>query len=429
VSNDDETEGKVVDLDTIRRHAQKMLSRAERRRLFSSLDFYKPDRKQLELHCSTAREVMFRSASQVGKSKALAAEVAMHATQQYPPWYKGRKFLKAPKLQRPYSMVIWVGSTTQLAQKQQLQLLILGDITAPRGSPSGLGTGTLPLDSIVKVVPARGVADLVDAVVVKREDGTLAIIRFKTYATGRELWQGEAADLIAIDEDCSTKTGDPIYPECIARLQATGGIIRVALTPRPGRSELYKRFYPGAPGTAHVEGTYLDALVSAGGHIDDARKAELESMYPEHERRTRLYGEPMMGEASVFSMQPDEIAHDVSLQEAMAWPQLRWMWGFDFNHGGTGPSAHPFAAVLVCHDTDGVLGQGADCILVMHAFKVPGLPPAQIAQLKSHPLWRQPIAYPHDAGKGSGLQSGDTIKQFFKKLEAGLNFRPQFAAI
>lgn len=422
ISPPDEEPG--PDPNRVRRHAKKMLTNAEYRRRYRALDFYGPNRFQLALHNATAREVMGRSGNQVGKTHALSAELAMAATQLYAPWHRGRQFLVPPKLQRAYDFVGWYASNTQATLKQSLQTLLLGDIMAE----GGLGSGLLPLDYIRKVSPARGVADVVDSVVVAREGGGTALLSGKTYGSGRELFQGVAVDLIALDEDLSTANGDwAIYTECQARVTTTAGIIRVALTPVPGRTALVKHFYPGSFGTAVVEGTYEDAFVSNGGHVPDEERATIENKYHEHVRRTRLYGEPAMGEGCVFSMQPDAIAHDVTLEQAMSHPQLRWIGALDFRHSGSATTGHPFAAVICCHDAEGILGQNADCLLVMHCVRMLGNAPEHVAQIKSHPCWRVPWAYGHDAGRGGSIQSGDTLKTIYAKL--GLRMRPQFAAI
>src|SRR5258708_23814413 len=66
----------------------------------------------------------------------------------------------------------------------------------------GLGTGLIPLENIVgQPAMARGIADFVDSVTLRRENGGTAVIRFKTYEMGRKAFQGEAGDEVGRDEE------------------------------------------------------------------------------------------------------------------------------------------------------------------------------------------------------------------------------------
>src|SRR5258707_13119692 len=98
VSTDDIEEG--PDPNDIRRHAKKMYTEMQYRQKYRRIDYYTPNFKQEEFHNLTATEKMLRAGNQQGKTHATSAEDAMHAIAFYPDWFKGRKFLPPPKLER-----------------------------------------------------------------------------------------------------------------------------------------------------------------------------------------------------------------------------------------------------------------------------------------------------------------------------------------
>jgi len=76
-----------------------------------------------------------------------------------------------------------------------------------------LGTGTIPKDAIVELVTARGIADLLEVVKVRHVSGDVSLIGLKTYASGREKFQGESLDWAWADEECPID----IYTELLTR--------------------------------------------------------------------------------------------------------------------------------------------------------------------------------------------------------------------
>src|SRR5258708_39092362 len=70
----------------------------------------------------------------------------------------------------------------------------------------GLGTGLIPLENIVgQPAMARGIADFVDSVTLRRENGGTAVIRFKTYEMGRKAFQGEAGEEGGLEESTAAR--------------------------------------------------------------------------------------------------------------------------------------------------------------------------------------------------------------------------------
>ncbi len=133
------------DPNDVRRHAKRMHTELEYRRKYRRLDFYRPNLKQIEWHNLDRPEKMLRAGNQIGKTHAAAADVAMHAVRLYPEWYKGRRFMVPPKIERPYDFIGWYGCTTSGKTRDGAQVKLLGDIRLQ----GGLGTGLIPLDNII----------------------------------------------------------------------------------------------------------------------------------------------------------------------------------------------------------------------------------------------------------------------------------------
>jgi phage terminase large subunit-like protein len=408
----DETE-EGPDANDIRRHAKRMLTEMQYRQKYRRLDYYKPNHRQLEFHNTIMPERMLRAGSQQGKTHAGAAQMAFDLCALYPEWYKGRRFLTPPKIERPYDFVGWGGSTTQDKTREGIQSKLFGDIFVD----GGLGSGLVPLDNIIgRPVMARGISGFIDTAILRREGGGKAAFRQKTYAMGREGWQVESVDEVWMDED-SSKQDNTIYSEVVARTTATRGQIIVTMTPVPGLTELRKRFKSHHPGTTEIVMGLDDCLVSAGGHIADEDVPAIVAKYQQWERATRLYGADMQGEGCVFETPIDQIKHN--LDPASVPPFWPWLWSLDFRHSGSATTGHPFAAVLGTHDRE------TDTIYVMHAIRMMGMAIDHAARIKDHVMWDAPISWPHDGGRGASLIAGDTIAQTYKKL--GLNMRPQHA--
>jgi hypothetical protein len=127
----------------------------------------------------------------------------------------------------------------------------------------------------------------------------------------------------------------------------------------------------------------------------------------------------MQGEGAVFTTSVDAIKYQKDPSEFPAW--CRWIWGSDFSHGGMSAGAHPFAAVLLCHDVM------ADIVYVMHAVRLfRALPALHVQNIKGHLCWDAPVAWPHDGNRGADLNTGETFRAMYKRL--GLNMRPEHAS-
>jgi hypothetical protein len=158
------------DPNDVRRHAKKMCTETEYRKRYRRIDYYRPSAKQLEFHNLIAPERCLRGANQSGKTTAGGAQMTMDVLGRYPDWYKGRRFDKPPPIGRTFDFLGWVASTTSTTTRDGAQVKLLGDVR----EDGGLGTGLIPLDSIVsRPIMARGISDFVDTVTIRRDSGGL----------------------------------------------------------------------------------------------------------------------------------------------------------------------------------------------------------------------------------------------------------------
>lgn len=404
----DDTIEQGPDANAIRRHAKKMYSVREYNQRYRKIDFYKPNRGQLKLHNSTAPEVQMLSANQSGKSVGCAAMMTFDALGFYPKFCEGAKHV-VPSLIRTHDFVGWIASTTSEMVRDINQAKMLGDLS----QKDGLGTGLIPLDALCgsRVAMARGISFFCDNITFKREVGGTANLSFKTFAQGRQSFQGDAVDRIWLDEQLPRQDQD-IYGECLARLSTTRGRIYATLTPLLGKTEQRKRF-----DTPHADREIVRMTIDDADHIPADERERIKARYPESERLARLYGHDMQGEGAALIFDERDCTHTMRLEQIPA----HWCWiqGLDFSHAGLSQNAHPFGYCLIAWDKD------SDVAYVMDAWKIRGaLPANHVQRIMAIDLSGCPVAWPHD-GTRQNLSDGVTIAAMYKRL--GLAMRSEHA--
>lgn len=156
--------------------------------------------------------------------------------------------------------------------RETLQLLLLG-------KPGEHGTGSIPKDAILEIVPARGMTELVDTIRVRHASGGTSTIGLKSYSQGRERFQGATLDFVWCDEEPPSD----VFHEILTRLNVSGGPLIMTFTPLLGMSEVVRRFLlEKSPQRSVTKMTLDDAE-----HYTDKQRAEIISQYPEHMRDIR----------------------------------------------------------------------------------------------------------------------------------------------
>lgn len=296
----------------------------------------------------------------------------MHATGLYPFWYQGRRFRKAP--------VIWCAGETGAAVRDTIQKLLIGDLANP-------GTGLIP-PGTYETTASRGVADLVDTIIVNHTSGQRTRITFKYYEQQREKFQADTVDFVWLDEEPSKE----IYMEALTRTNATGGYLVMTFTPLQGMSGVVKRFVrETSPDRIMVNMTIDDAL-----HIPPTERAKIINSYDKAQADARAYGKPVRGSGQIFPFARQDIACDPFPLDSVPfyWQEIA---GIDFGWD------HPTAAVKLLYNTQD------DILYVTNTYRrSEATPMVHAAVLKA---WGNiPFAWPHDGlqhDKGSGMPLRD----------------------
>jgi phage terminase large subunit-like protein len=354
-----------------------VLEQKERHLRENRLLYYKPYKKQMEFHSAGSilgvRERLLAAGNQLGKTLSAGAETAMHLTGMYPDDWKGKKF-HAPTAG-------WAASVTGQVTRDAAQRILMGP-------PGQWGTGMIPADRIVEYKRApHGVPDALESVTVRHNSGGLSRLTFKSYDQGREKFQGDTLDFVWLDEEPSDYD---LYIEALTRTNATKGILYMTFTPLLGMTSVVKRFLTEkAPGTHVTSMTIYDA-----DHYTDEERAAIIAAYPEHTRKARAEGIPMLGSGAVFPIAEEMITVE-PFRIPEWWPRLV---GVDFGWN------HNFAAAWIALDPD------TDTIYVYDCYTVRENTPIQHSIVITAKGKWIPVAWPadglqHDKGSGVALHT------------------------
>ena len=340
------------------------------------LKYYSPYEKQKIFHDAgaTFRERMNCSGNQLGKTWAGGFEAAMHATGIYAPWWRGRRF-DGPT-------VGWACGVTGEVVRDTVQKTLVG-------RSGSIGTGAIPKDCIAELVSARGTPDLLDHIKVKHISGGQSIIGLKTYASGREKFQGETLSWIWLDEECSAD----IYTECLTRTNVGNGPVWMTMTPLLGVSEVVRRFLIEKSADRHITTMTIDDV----GHYLEEEKKKIIASYPAHELEARTKGIPVLGSGKIFPVSEESITCE-HREFPSHWPRIG---GMDFGWD------HPFAAVELVWDRD------TDTIFVSKTHRLrEATPVLHAAAIKP---WGQLIwAWPRDGRRETLEGAGIALAQQYK---------------
>ena len=340
----------------------------------AKLEDYKPYAKQRLFHKfgATYRERLFSAGNQTGKTYSGAAELAMHLTGRYPPWWDGKRW------SRPTSWL--AGSVSGELTRDGMQRLLVG----PPTIESLWGPGMIPGDMIAQKPKRRsGIQDAIDAVVVNHVQGGQSVVQFKSFDQGRAKWQASTVDGVWMDEEPPYD----VYEEAITRTNAEGGPVFITFTPLMGMSKVVTLFFQN-PGKERV---VVQMEIDEVDHYTPERVREIMASYDDATRDARTRGVPVLGSGRVFPIARDRIVIDpVKIPDHWA-----HVGGMDFGWN------HPFAAVDLAWDRDN------DTLYVTNEYR----------EAKTTPAWHAttlmkwgkglPWMWPHDGNqhdKGSGIQ-------------------------
>jgi phage terminase large subunit-like protein len=352
------------------------------------LRYYKPYPKQSEFHAAgqSHRERLLMAGNQLGKTLAGGFEVAIHATGRYPDWWSGRRF------DRP--TVGWACGITGEVVRDTVQKVLVG-------RPGQEGTGAIPKNALAELVSARGIPDLLDTIKVHHVSGGVSVIGLKTYASGREKFQGETLDLVWFDEEPPAD----IYTEGLTRTNVGANPVWMTFTPLLGMSEVVRRFLTERSPDRHITSMTIDDVV----HYTEDEKKKIIASYPPHELEARTKGIPVLGSGRIFPVPEDTIACD-HREFSPHWPRIG---GMDFGWD------HPFAAVELVWDRD------TDTVYVSRTHRLKEASP--IIHAATLRAWGKELrwAWPRDGNRETLEGAGVALAKQYK--DQGLNMLHEYA--
>lgn len=380
-----------VDKDTLSRALElaRALSEARKRDRLrreywvrGSVGFPHPWQERFHDLGSSSTERAIIAGNRVGKTRTIAAEVAMHLTGMYPPWWRGRVFRSPVR--------VWVGSETNAESRDIVQSALFGVTLTAEGMPDG--TGWVPGSRIVECgYRSCGIQGVLDTVRVSHVSGGCSEVTFKTYEQGEAKWQGSACDVVWFDEEPSQE----IYTEGMTRVLDRKGMVLFSRTPLYGMSWVVRHYMEGGPGIAMVTAAWDDAP-----HLDEGERRRLMLSYPEHERAARTKGVPMLGSGAVYPVEDEAL-----WCEPFEIPgYFRRIAGIDFGMN------HPTAVVWLAHDPD------SDTLYVYDCYsKTDAKIAVHAAAILARGDWI-PVAWPHD-GQKRDHGSGHTLAEQYRALK------------
>jgi len=360
-----------------------VLTAEKARRLTENrLEYYQPYEKQRQFHAAGAhaRERLLMAGNQLGKTLAGGMETAMHMSGRYPSWWQGRRFDKP--------VVGWICGRSDEDVRDGMQRILLG-------RPGQIGTGTIPKDAILDLVPARGTSGLYDLIRVQHISGEASVAATKSYKAGREAFQGETLDFVSLDEEPPAE----IYTEALTRTNIGSGPVWLTFTPLLGMSEVVRRFLL----EKSVDRSVTQMTIWDVDHYTEQEKKTIIASYPAHELEARTKGIPVLGSGRIFPVPEERIViehRDIPPH----WPRIG---GMDFGWD------HPFAAVELAWDRE------SDTVYLLKTHRLKeATPVVHAGALRS---WGKelPWAWPRDGRRETLEGAGIALAEQYR--EQGLN--------
>lgn len=339
---------------------------------------------------ATYRERCMQGGNGTGKTLGVGGyETTLHATGNYPDWWKGRRF------DRPTD--IWVAGDTKETVRDITQVKLIGDIA--KGGSEALGTGMIPRHALVTSSGQfngkfrQGTNYACDFVRVKHVSGGYSTIGFKSYDQRRESFQGTEKDLIWLDEEPPMD----IYTECLFRGRTVNGMILLTFTPLSGPTDVVRSFQRSA--RSNEEGA-SKVLVKCRWddvpHLTEVEKAQMLAGCPPYLRDARMNGEAVAGAGRIYPVEESQFVIKPLAHIPDHWPRL---FGIDCGW-------HMTAAVWIAHDRD------TDTVYVYSEhYRGEAEVPIHAASIKARGHWIPGVG---DVAGGSQT-NGETFLDLYRK--------------
>lgn len=218
---------------TDKRKVLKYLQAVEEYKTYNKLEFFTPEewqRKAITLGSSEDFR-MVCAGNRLGKTYFSTYETAIHATGKYPADWTGARFDK------PINVLVMGWDWSQINRPKATAELLLG-------TPDSRGSGWLPKEDVVKLVPKLGLQNTVSIAYVKHYDehGLYdgdSRITFDVYSAGQSTLMGMEVDFALMDE----QVPPAIFSQVKKRLWSSRGKSLYVGTPEGGIDEVVSAFW------------------------------------------------------------------------------------------------------------------------------------------------------------------------------------------
>lgn len=322
----------------------------------------------------------------LGKSYFGTYETAVHLTGKYPKDWDGLRMQKGP-----ISSVALGVDFTQIAKPMAMQELLIGP-------PDNRGSGWIPKEDIVKMIPKMGVRDVIATVYVKHYDehGLYdgdSRLDFGSYNQGDEVLMGAAYHWFLIDE---CPTDDTILEQCKKRTWSVNGSGLCVFTPEKGMLTTVKVFWE--PEGIHHSGLIHVTLWDSTLYTQEEKMAMNASIAP-WQRAFSIEGIPSAGTGAVFAGIDKTSLLDTSIVIGSNWKRLAAVdWGFRDTNVVTFIAKNPDTGMYYLYDEMADIEKEA--VYIAHELK-----PRQQGYI--------PLIYPPDGESERGL--GDTYAAIYRR--------------
>ena len=333
---------------------------------------------------------LFMAANRVGKTEGVGAyEVALHLTGNYPAWWNGRRFDRKTKG--------WAAGDF----RQTVRDILVEKLLGPKNAR---GTGVIPGESIVRIVPMPGVPDGVELVEVRSKHGGNSRLSFKSFDQGRLSFQGTEQDFVWLDEEPPAD----IYEECLTRTATTRGLILLTFTPLSGLSDVVLMFLPGGDIHEQQDEKSSRSVILATWddvpHLDERAKEMLFASYMPFQRDARTKGIPALGSGAIYPVpESDIVIPDFALPPH--WPRA---YGMDVGWNRT-------AAIWGAFDRE-----TSTSYLYSQHYRGDAEPVVQAESIRSRGSWIPGAIDP--ASRGRSQKDGEQLLQNY--VDLGLRLTP-----
>jgi len=283
----------VAKIELITALAEKK-KRVDANRLYTRYNsFYEWQSKFCE-NTSKYYESCLCAANQIGKTRVGTTIDAFHLTGGYPDDYPGYRFDFPP--------ICWLLGYSMEKTRDLLQKEVFGGYSAHTGFTGGL----IPKDKILSWESAQGTVNAVRTVRVQHKNG-ISVVQFWSYTQGQHAIMGDVVDWVHVDEEPRDQA---IRPQLLTRTingdRGRGGRVIYTFTPENGRTELVCQFSD----SPSPEQSYMQVGWNDAPHMTEKKKKRLLAQYPEHQRRMRSEGEPMLGHGRIYDISDEFILCD-----------------------------------------------------------------------------------------------------------------------